>query len=183
VSRLRTLRGVLGARRWRDLLDVAVAELSLARAQWLVWTRPVGRLVDPGRNHRIAGGSVAGTAAERASVPDDTDRDSARADADREAAPGETERAARWARAVVRASRYGVAEPQCLVRAVALQRLLRSHSVAGSTIRIGVRWNDGAFIAHAWVEYEGAVLGDTAANTASFAPLADVNVVAGAGWR
>jgi hypothetical protein len=174
VSRLRALRGALGAHRWRDVLDVAVAQLALARAQWLVWTRPVGRLVDHGRTGDVDAPSDAGTASVRASVPGEVAWGFV---------PDETHRAVRWAQAVVRASRYGFAEPQCLVRAVALQRLLRSHGVGGSTIRIGVRWNDGAFIAHAWVERDGAILGDTAANTASFAPLADVSVIAGAGWR
>ena len=174
MSRLRALRSALDARRWRDVLDVAVAELALARAQWLVWTRPVGRLVNQGRTDGGEAPSSGVTGSARTSAP---------ADAAGVEAPYDTERAARWARAVVRASRYGVAEPRCLVRAVALQRLLRAHGVVGSTIRIGVRWSEGAFIAHAWVEHEGAILGDTAANTASFAPLADVSVVAGAGWR
>jgi hypothetical protein len=82
----------------------------------------------------------------------------------------------RLARAVTRASRYGVFRPQCLVRALALHQMLERHGVPGSTIRIGVRQTDRAFVAHAWVERDGVVLGDTAANAATFALLTEARM-------
>ena len=63
------------------------------------------------------------------------------------------------------------------MRAVALHRLLEGHGIRGSRIRIGVRMRDGRFGAHAWVEYDGRVVGDSTAHVASFAELADVELV------
>lgn len=65
-------------------------------------------------------------------------------------------RAAALARAVDRASRYGPFHgpfrPSCLVRALALQHLLRAAGVPDSRIQIGVRRDaSGGIGAHAWV--------------------------------
>src|SRR4051812_36460446 len=97
--------------RWRDLSDVLVAQVALARAQLQLRTRPEGALIDP-----IA-------------APDVTSRTPAL----------HHEQAERFARAVIRAARYGVLRPQCLVRALALQQLLERRAITGSAVRIGVR--------------------------------------------
>ena len=90
-----------------------------------------------------------------------------------------TEIGARISLAITRATRYGIFNPQCLVRAVALNRMLEARGIADSTIRIGVRWADGEFVAHAWVERAGVILGDSVENTASFVPLTDVQLFGG----
>jgi len=66
----------------------------------------------------------------------------------------------RWALAVDRAASYGPIRAKCLVRAMALQRLLSVRGIRGSEVQIGVRWRDGRFAAHAWVVYRGEVVSD-----------------------
>jgi len=145
---MRALARVVRERRWREIRDVIAAELALVRAQLTVWTRPKGRLLAATNPPtEKSGGDTVGVAT------------------------GE-----RLAQAINRASQHGFFSPQCLVRAVALNRMLEAHGIQGSTIRIGVRWLDGEFIAHAWVERDGVILGDTAANTATFVPLTDARV-------
>lgn len=61
-------------------------------------------------------------------------------------------RATELARAVDRASRFGPFRPSCLVRALALQHLLRAEGIPDGRIRIGVRRDvSGEVGAHAWV--------------------------------
>ena len=61
-------------------------------------------------------------------------------------------RATELARAVDRASRYGPSRPSCLVRALALQHLLRAEGIPDGRVRIGVRRDaSGGVGAHAWV--------------------------------
>ncbi|HSH45773.1 MAG TPA: lasso peptide biosynthesis B2 protein [Longimicrobiales bacterium] len=127
----------------------------LLEAQWLLvhcqvlrWIRPVGRLV-----------AVAG--------PRDGE------------APGRrdvaTVRAVAWG--LTRAARYGLFRPRCLVRSLALQRMLRRHGVEDAELRIGVRVVDGGFGAHAWVELDGRVVGDDPAHVATFVPATDLELV------
>jgi hypothetical protein len=135
---------------WSDLLQ---AQKALVIAQLLVWTRPVGRFVEdvrrfsPGVQEPISRSSI-------------TWRD-----------------ALRTALAVRRAADNGLIRPKCLVRAVALSRMLDQRGIAGSRVRIGVRRTDGVFSAHAWVELGQHVLGDDVRNVSSFAQLLDVSVV------
>jgi hypothetical protein len=146
----RTLLRVLRARRWRDLSDVAVAQVSLWRSQLLVWTRPRGRLVAAAAPH----------------------------DGATQPTPVQQREAERLAIAVVRAARFGVGRPLCLVRALALQHMLERRGIFGSVVRIGVQRVNDALLAHAWVELGGAVLADSVDNTAPFSTLADVHAVA-----
>lgn len=142
--------------RWRKLRSLSAGELVwLLRAQavllWaavLVRTRPAGRLVS----------ARDGQAAEAAAT---------------ESMQGEAQR---LARAVNRAANHGIFRPACLVRSVALQRMLRSRGIRGSRIHIGVRLDGGSFVAHAWVEWNGQVLGDIPAYVRTFAPLCNVDV-------
>lgn len=150
VTRLLHKLATLSPREWVDLLQ---AQAALLAAQVLVWTRPTGRLV----SH--AGLADAVTAA-NASVE-----------------PAVMDRAQQLGLAVSRAGDYGVFRPLCLVRAVALHRMLEGHRIRGSRIRIGVRMRRGRFGAHAWVEYAGRVIGDDADHVGSFAELADVHLV------
>jgi len=78
--------------------------------------------------------------------------------------------------AVERAADYGVFRANCLVRAVALQRLLEARGFPGSAVRVGARVDRGHFTAHAWVEYAGHVLGDRDWHVQRFTPLAPIEV-------
>lgn len=84
-------------------------------------------------------------------------------------------RSVTWA--LTRAARYGVFRPRCLVRSLALQRMLRRHGVDGAEIRIGVRFQDGEFGAHAWIELDGRVLGDSPQHVQTFALATDLRLV------
>jgi hypothetical protein len=154
---------------WRYLLH---AQFNLLWAQALVWVRPLGGLVDsseaPGAP-AVKGGARAegvgvpaaggtGAAAVPASMPADA--------LPRHLALG-----------VRRAAAYGVFRPLCLVRSVALNRMLDQYGFHGSRIRVGVRLVDGKFAAHAWVEYEGQVLGDDLEHVSGFAELSDVRLL------
>jgi hypothetical protein len=131
---------------WGDLLR---AQAYLIAAQVLIWTRPVGRLVlhTPAEEE----GTVVGGGSRQACDLNAT----------------------RLAAAVRRAADHGLLRPRCLVRAVALNRMLEGHDIRGSRIRIGVRVHEGRFAAHAWVELGGRVLGDFVEHTGRFTPLLD----------
>ena len=132
-----------------DWADLLEAQGALIRAQLLVWTRPHGRLI-----------AMVTPAAEVAP-----------------ASRGADTAALRLARAVHRAATYGLFRPLCLVRAVALSRLLERHGIPGGRVCIGVRRHGGRFGAHAWIELGGQVLGDSDEHVGAYAPLADVRLV------
>jgi len=93
-----------------------------------------------------------------------------------DADPARLPEARRLALALVRAARFGVFRPQCLVRSLALSRMLIAHGIAGGLIRVGVRRKDGEFLAHAWVEFAGETLGDADEHVGSFVPLTNLDV-------
>jgi hypothetical protein len=138
---------------WRDLLR---AEWALIRALWLVRTRPTGSLVGPGGEDAE---DAAPSSESEAAAHDDIDP-----------------RALALALAVERAAEYGPIRPKCLVRAVALDQLLHGSGFEGSVVRVGVRQGAGHFSAHAWVEYQGAVLGDRDWRVRKFSELSNVEV-------
>lgn len=84
--------------------------------------------------------------------------------------------AKRIALAIVRAARFGVFRPQCLVRSVALSRMLEQRGIAGGIVRVGVRRRNDEFLAHAWVELAGETLGDADDHVGSFVPLTNLDV-------
>lgn len=90
--------------------------------------------------------------------------------------PARMPEARRLALAVVRAARFGVFRPQCLVRSVALSRMLEKRGIEGAMVRVGVRRQDGEFLAHAWVEYAGQILGDADDHVGAFVPLTNLEV-------
>ncbi len=62
-------------------------------------------------------------------------------------------------------------EPTCLEKSLALWWLLRRHRIPAS-LRIGVRKDAcGEFEAHAWVEADGVVLGESGEDHTLFVPL------------
>ena len=84
--------------------------------------------------------------------------------------------ARRLALAVVRAARFGVFRPQCLVRSVALSQMLEDRGISGALVRVGVRRKNGEFSAHAWVELAGETLGDADDHVGSFVPMTNLDV-------
>ena len=120
---------------------LARAQAALLGAQLRVWTRPAGSLVRPG--------------------PAEPERPAER----------DAERARALAAAVDRAARAGLFRPACLVRALALHRLLLRDGIPGARIRLGVRRDGSGLAAHAWVEVNGAVLGDDGRRAPRFLSL------------
>ncbi|HEV2130932.1 MAG TPA: lasso peptide biosynthesis B2 protein [Longimicrobiaceae bacterium] len=149
MHRLRKLARLSSA----DLRDLLHAQWALIHAQVLRWICPVGEFVSP----------VAPTPA---SAPE-----SARVDEDLVAT------AARPALAIRRAAENGIFRPRCLVRAVALARMLESRGISGSQLRVGIRWRGGKFAAHAWIEYRGRILGDVAEHVKNYIPLMDMRLL------
>ena len=143
----------LSAREW---LDLAEAQLELLVAQFIVATRRTGQLVsraalDPFGDQHAA------------------DVTASTADAD--------PRPEQLALAVGRAAEHGVFRPLCLVRAVALKRILDRHDYTGGIVKIGVRMTRGRFAAHAWVAYNSQILGDQEWHVKSFAELDEISVM------
>jgi len=73
----------------------------------------------------------------------------------------------RMARLLHLAARHGPYRPACLVRSLALQRLLHRDGFAAD-LRIGVRKQDGALEAHAWLEHDGRRLLDADGESDAF---------------
>jgi hypothetical protein len=84
--------------------------------------------------------------------------------------------ARRVALAVNRAATFGLFRPRCLARAMALRSLLNEEGIEGAHVRVGVQVVRGAFVAHAWVEYAGQVVGDDPDAVARYAPLPGLKV-------
>ncbi len=139
----------------RDLLDIAEAQIELIVSQTIVATRRTGQLVA-----RAALDPFGDDAAPPNASPSSIDP-----------------RPEQLALAVMRAAENGVFRPLCLVRSVALKRLLDRHGFDGSIVKIGVRMSRGRFAAHAWVAYNDQILGDQEWHVKSFAELDQVNVM------
>jgi hypothetical protein len=75
--------------------------------------------------------------------------------------------------AIDRVARIGLGRPLCLVRSLALQRLLLRKGVSGSSIQVGVRMRSRGLQAHAWVEWRGRVVGEDPEFVRSFRPFLD----------
>ena len=57
------------------------------------------------------------------------------------------------------AARYSKLWTNCLKKSLVLCYLLRCQGIAAQ-LQIGARLEQGQFLAHAWVEYQGFVMGD-----------------------
>ncbi len=133
----------------RDLGWVARAQWSLLRARVSLLLTPRGRLL--------------------ASVPAGTAGSAPAGDA--------MARARRVALAVDRAAAYGLFRPTCLVRAIALERLLTREGVVGAVVRIGARRRAERPEMHAWIEVGGIVIGERPDVAVAFTPLHDFTAV------
>lgn len=76
----------------------------------------------------------------------------------------------RLAALVASAARHHLRPTTCLTRALTLQALLRRQGHPAD-LRIGVRREDGALRAHAWVEHAGSPLGEPADVDLVYHPL------------
>lgn len=132
----------------RERLDLLTAQAALVRALALVRLRPVGALIRPAAAPPTAGGNV------------------------------DTERLEALALAVERVAEHGLFSATCLVKAVALEHLLRSRRVPGAVVRIGVATGTGGLMAHAWIEIGGTVLGDRPENVRRYTTLSDFSALA-----
>jgi hypothetical protein len=85
--------------------------------------------------------------------------------------------AQRLSLAVQRAAEHGLFRPTCLVRSVALQRMLWRRGHHAARIQIGVQPGEDNLQAHAWVELGDLVLGDQPYHVQRFEPFGSVNVL------
>lgn len=142
----------LSAREW---LDLAEAQLQLLVAQFIVATRRTGQLVSRAALDPFGDEHAAATTSQPSGDP----------------------RPEQLALAIGRAAEHGIFRPLCLVRAVALKRMLDRHGYEGGIVKIGVRLNRGRFAAHAWVAYGTQILGDQEWHVKSFAELDEISVM------
>jgi hypothetical protein len=84
--------------------------------------------------------------------------------------------ARRIALAVTRAAEFGLFRPRCLVKSRALRKMLDEAGVQGAQVRVGVQLSHGRFLAHAWVEYGGQVVGDDSTVVAQYVPMTGIQV-------
>jgi hypothetical protein len=98
--------------------------------------------------------------------------------ADTTTGPRDEQRLARVATALDRVSRFGPIRPTCLVRALALERMIRRAHAGPAVVRVGVLRSDGQLFAHAWIELGGRVIGDEPAHVRRFTPLHDFSALA-----
>ncbi len=170
----------LGSLSPAELRDLAAAQLAILDAHRRVRSRPLGELVAVANAGTTGGPDVENRREERnRGGPGRTDgsgTEGPSGDAVPTAEP-DAERAGRAAWAVLAASNYGLTRPTCLVRSLAIQSLLRKRGLPPGEIKIGVRWQDDRFEAHAWVEQGERVLGDTRRHVRTFEPVTDMTAV------
>ena len=77
---------------------------------------------------------------------------------------------------VTRAAAYGLFSPTCLVRSMAITQRLKDEGIGGAVLRVGVARRHGQFVAHAWVELGGEVIGDDASSVERYEPMDGLHV-------
>lgn len=85
--------------------------------------------------------------------------------------------AKRISEAVHMVSRNVPFEAACLVRSLAIQRMLSERGLDPGQIKIGVHWSEEGFEAHAWVEQGDRIIGDTRSHVSRFTPVTDMTTV------
>lgn len=144
------------------IADRIAAQFALLRARRLLATAPIGALT----TRRVGKVRVAplGPADSGTQEPP-------------HAAPEAQLRAAALGEAVQWTSTHGLFRPFCLVQALALQELLSKAGIHDSEIRVGVRREGNALKAHAWVRWNGHVLGDDPKHVSEFTEVDDISVL------
>ena len=138
----RTVLARVRAVRAREWHDLLRAQLALGWARLLVRTRPRGQLM---------------SASSEAPV--------------RRPLPATRRRATTLAWAVDRVAELGMVRATCLVRAIALQELLRREGIDDVHLRLGVNRGATGLEAHAWVELGGVPLGTAGRERSRFVPM------------
>jgi len=153
---------------WRDVLR---AQVAILRSAWAVRTSETGGLLSlvPGREE------------ESVAEPTIAEHPDTRADTPASSNSADLAEARRIGDAVRFVASRGLIRPRCLVRALALKRLLDQRGIDGARIRIGVKRDSGTFMAHAWVEYHGHVVGDYPERVREYDDLRGLRVGEGAG--
>lgn len=146
----------------RSLLGTVEALLAILTAGWRLRRRHVGEKLSLRPNSPVD--------SELPSLSRPAGRSRTRASAESVA------EARGIARRLGRACRVLPWEPSCLVRALALKRLLDRRGMAGTRVRVGVRRQNGDFSAHAWLECEGVLVGDAPDTVAEYELLTGFDV-------
>lgn len=128
-----------------DVADMISAQCEVLRAQWALRAKSPGALVRTAAPAREGRGVTA----------------------------EEREALTRIAVAVGRVARFGVTRPACLVRAIAMERMIVRRGIHRARVKIGVMRDEDSFKAHAWIEVDGTVVGDSVSHVDRFIPLAD----------
>jgi hypothetical protein len=136
------------------IADCIAAQFALLRARRLLATAPIGALT----KRRAA----------------DAERRSAQSSP---AAPDAQRRAEAIGRAVQWTASHGLFRPFCLVQALALQDLLARAGMPHGEIRVGVRREGTSLKAHAWVRWNGQILGDDPTHVSAFTEVDDISVL------
>ena len=76
--------------------------------------------------------------------------------------------------AVNRVADHAPFDATCLIRALAIQSLLRERGFDPGQIKVGVRMSDGRFEAHAWVVQADRVVGDEPRRVARYTEVSDL---------
>jgi len=135
----------VGPRGWLELTE---AQLCVLQAHLVLRLRPRGQLVSTPHE----------------TPPHETPTESASAEVD----AGKIDAAVT---AIARVASHGLTRPRCLVRSIALQRMLQARGITGVRVRFGVRRVNEEFQSHAWVELDGRVIGDDPRHVRSFEPM------------
>lgn len=141
------------------LADRIAAQFALLRARRLLATAPIGALT----KHRAAARGVSPPSATQSQPP--------------RPAPEAQRRAEAIGRAVQWTASHGLFRPFCLVQALALQDLLNRAGMPDSEIRVGVRREGTSLKAHAWVRWNGQVVGDDPKHVSAFTEVDDISVL------
>ncbi len=131
---------------WREMV---LGQRALAFARDDLKNRPVGALL------RVDDGST--TSAESADA-------------------ATIRRARLIADGVTRASKYLWGSSTCLSRSIAIQKRLNDEGIHGGDLRVGVARQNGKFVAHAWVELDGRVIGDDPIAVQMYSPLDGLSI-------
>ena len=125
----------------REIADLALAQQQLCLAWWIVRRRGTGCLL-----HRAP-------------------------ESDTSAVRRGDQWIVRMATAVDRVARLGLFRPTCLIRSIALERLIDRAGCGGAIVRVGVLRQGDTLLAHAWIELDDRVIGDEPAFVRRFTPL------------
>lgn len=140
---------------WTDAIR---AQLALVRAAWDVRRRRTGRLLSMDAEEATG---------EERSLPSSNTVKGGEDDLSDARRIGESVRVV---------ARRGLGRPRCLVKALAVKRLLDDEGLEDARVRVGVKEDPPDIRAHAWVEFRGHVVGEFEENVEGYADLPGLHV-------